>query len=109
MQQAIIPPAAINALLPLFLDNANSVAMIRHSMDVIKAAIQHLNPGESMEVNEARKHKNQELSFNPRQHSNSTSNALATRPTVGTMQALVMEMPEPSDWGWTKETTGAVN
>ena len=61
MQQAIIPPAATNALLPLFLDNANSVAMIRHSMDVIKAAIQHLNPGESMEVNEARKRKNQEL------------------------------------------------
>ena len=47
MQQVIIPPAAINALLPLFLDNAHSVAMIWHSMDVIKAAIQHLNPGQT--------------------------------------------------------------
>ena len=47
MHQAVIPPAAINALLPLFLDNANSVAMIRHSMDIIKAAVQHLNPGQT--------------------------------------------------------------
>ena len=47
MQQVIIPPPAINALLPLFLDNAHSVAMIWHSMDVIKAAIQHLNPGQT--------------------------------------------------------------
>ena len=46
MHQAVIPPTAINALLPLFLDNANSVAMIRHSMDIIKAAVQHLNPGQ---------------------------------------------------------------
>ena len=45
MHQAIIPPAAINALLPLFLDNAHSVAMIRHSMDIVKAAVEHLNPG----------------------------------------------------------------
>ena len=43
----LIPPAAINALLPLFLDNASSVAMIRHSMDIVKAAIQHLNPGQT--------------------------------------------------------------
>ncbi len=47
MQQAVVPPAAINAPLPLFLDSANSVAMIRHSMDIIKAAIQHLNPGQT--------------------------------------------------------------
>ena len=47
MQQAVIPPAAINALLPLFLDDANSVAMIRHSMDIVKAAIQYLNPGQT--------------------------------------------------------------
>ena len=46
MQQTVIPPAAINALLPLFLDNANSVAIIWHSMDIVKAAIQHLNPGQ---------------------------------------------------------------
>ena len=46
IQQAVIPPAAIVALLPLFLENAHSVAMIRHSMDVVKAAVQHLNPGQ---------------------------------------------------------------
>lgn len=46
MHQDIIPPPAINALLPLFLDNAHSVAMIRHSMDIVKAAVHHLNPGQ---------------------------------------------------------------
>ena len=35
LQTPVIPPAAIVALLPLFLDNANSVAMIRHSMDIV--------------------------------------------------------------------------
>lgn len=45
-QQADIPPAAINALLPLFLDNAHSVAMIRHSMDIIRRAVEHVNPGQ---------------------------------------------------------------
>ena len=44
-QQNIIPPPAINALLPLFLENAHSVAMIRHSMDIVKAVVHHLNPG----------------------------------------------------------------
>ena len=37
---------ALTALLPLFYDQANSVAMIRHSMDVIKAAVNTLNPGQ---------------------------------------------------------------
>jgi hypothetical protein len=46
LQQTIIPPAAINAMLPLFLDNAHSVAMIKHSMDMIRAAVQLLNPGQ---------------------------------------------------------------
>lgn len=46
VQQAVIPPAAINALLPLFVDSAHSVAMIRHSMAIVKAAIQHVNPGQ---------------------------------------------------------------
>ena len=45
--KAVIPPAAINALLPLFLDNAHSAAMIRHSMDIVRAAVQHLNPGQT--------------------------------------------------------------
>ena len=46
IQEAIIPPAAINALLPLFLESAHSVAMIKHSMIIVKEAIQHLNPGQ---------------------------------------------------------------
>ena len=46
IQQAVIPPAALNSLLPLFLDNAYSVAMIKHSTEVINAAVQHLNPGQ---------------------------------------------------------------
>ena len=37
---------AITSLLPLFRDQANSVAMIRHSMDVIKTAVDILNPGQ---------------------------------------------------------------
>ncbi len=35
------------ALLPLFLENAHTVAMIRHSMDVIKSAVEHLNVGQT--------------------------------------------------------------
>jgi hypothetical protein len=37
---------AITSLLPLFYDQAKSVAMIRHSMDVIKRAVDILNPGQ---------------------------------------------------------------
>jgi len=32
--EAAIPPPAINALLPLFLDSAHSVAMIKDSMEL---------------------------------------------------------------------------
>ena len=32
------------ALLPLFLDNAHAVAMIWHSMDVVKNRVEHVNP-----------------------------------------------------------------
>ena len=46
IQATAISPAAINALLPLFLENAHSVAMIKHSMIIVKDAIQHLNPGQ---------------------------------------------------------------
>ncbi|KAJ7391217.1 hypothetical protein OS493_019348 [Desmophyllum pertusum] len=35
---------AIIALLPMFLENAHSVAMILHSMNVVKSAVQHINP-----------------------------------------------------------------
>ena len=48
MQEAVIPPPAINALLPLFLDSARSVAMIKHSMEIVRAAVQHLNPVKSL-------------------------------------------------------------
>ena len=45
IQEATISPAAINALLPLFLESVHSVAMIKHSMTVVLAATQHLEPG----------------------------------------------------------------
>ena len=35
------------ALLPLFLECAHTVAMIRHSMDVVKNAVEHVNPGQT--------------------------------------------------------------
>ncbi|XP_065894959.1 uncharacterized protein [Dysidea avara] len=47
MQTAVIQPAAINALLPLFLDSAHSVAMIKHSMEMVKTTVQYLNPGQT--------------------------------------------------------------
>ena len=34
------------AMLPLFPDDSKSVSMIRHSMDMIKNAVQELNPGQ---------------------------------------------------------------
>ena len=43
---AIIPPPAAHALLPLFTETADSTAMLRHSMDFTKAAVQYLNPGQ---------------------------------------------------------------
>ena len=46
IQEAVIPPAAINALLPLFLESAHSITMIKHSMIIVKEAVQHLNPGQ---------------------------------------------------------------
>ena len=46
IQNTVIPPAAISALLPLFLDSAHSVAMIKHSMIMVQAAVQFLNPGQ---------------------------------------------------------------
>ena len=46
IQTTEIPPAAVNALLPLFFENAHSVAMIKHSMDIVKTLVQYLNPGQ---------------------------------------------------------------
>jgi hypothetical protein len=37
---------ALTTLLPLFYEQAKSVAMIRHSMDVVKNAVEILNPGQ---------------------------------------------------------------
>ena len=45
IQTTEIPSAAINALLFLFLENVHSVAMIEHSMDIVKTSVQYLNPG----------------------------------------------------------------
>lgn len=42
--QATITPTA---LLPLFQESAHTVAMIRHSMDVVRNAVMHLNPGQT--------------------------------------------------------------
>ena len=39
------PPGAMNAQLPLFVENAQLMAMIKHSMAIVKSAIQDLNPG----------------------------------------------------------------
>ena len=39
-------PPSITAMLPLFHEDSKSVAMIRHSMDVIKQAVQELNPAQ---------------------------------------------------------------
>lgn len=37
---------SIIALLPMFVENAHSLAMIKHSMDVIRAAVHHVNPAQ---------------------------------------------------------------
>ena len=43
-QQTATPDQAISGLLPLFPDNVNSVAMVKHSMVVVRSVVQHLNP-----------------------------------------------------------------
>jgi len=47
-QQEALPDGntAISALLPLFYDEAKSVAMIRHAMDVVRSAVGILNPSQ---------------------------------------------------------------
>ena len=37
---------SLSALLPLFHENAHSIAMIRHSMDIIRNAVDHINNGQ---------------------------------------------------------------
>ena len=45
LQDATHPPA-ITGLLPLFHDNAHSLAMVKHGMNVIKEVTEHVNPGQ---------------------------------------------------------------
>ena len=47
-QQEVLPDGntALSALLPLFHDEAKSVAMIRHAMDVVRSAVEMLNPSQ---------------------------------------------------------------
>ena len=46
-QNMVITHAAINGLLPLFVNNVYSVAMIKHSMILVQSIIQYLNPGQA--------------------------------------------------------------
>ena len=46
LQKEVPHPPALIELLPLFRDNAHSVAMMKHGMDVLKRATEHLNPGQ---------------------------------------------------------------
>ena len=45
LQNATHPPA-ITVLLPLFHDNAHSLAMVKHGMNVIQQATEHVNPAQ---------------------------------------------------------------
>ncbi|KAJ7384068.1 hypothetical protein OS493_024082 [Desmophyllum pertusum] len=47
LQPSPVHQVDIVALLPLFLENAHSVAMVRHGMDVVNDVVQHLNPGQT--------------------------------------------------------------
>lgn len=42
----VLRPPAITGLLPLFYENAHSIAMIQHSMKVVTEAVHYLNPGQ---------------------------------------------------------------
>ena len=42
---------SVNAMLPLFPDESSSPAMLRHCLDVIQEAVQHINPGQVPVVN----------------------------------------------------------
>ena len=43
----MVPPLAISTLLPLFWDNAHSIAMIKHFISIVKTVVQHLNSGQA--------------------------------------------------------------
>ena len=46
LQYSVPRPPAISGLMPLFRDNAHSVAIVKHGMDVIMKATGHVNPGQ---------------------------------------------------------------
>ncbi len=46
LQYSLRRPPAISGLMPLFRDNAHSVAMVKHGMDIIIKATLHVNPGQ---------------------------------------------------------------
>ena len=46
-QSDVQKPTAAIALMPLLMDNAHTLAMIKHAMEVISASVRHLNPGQT--------------------------------------------------------------
>ena len=44
--QNVTHPPAITVLLPLFRDNAHSLAMVKHGMNVIQQATEHVSPAQ---------------------------------------------------------------
>jgi len=46
LQEFVPLPPAITGLLPLFRESAHTLAMVKHGMDIIKTATNHLNPGQ---------------------------------------------------------------
>ena len=46
LQEFVPRPPAITGLLPLFRESAHTLAMVKHGMDIIKTATNHLNPGQ---------------------------------------------------------------
>ena len=47
IQQVVTAPCTVVTLMSLFLECAHSVAMIKHLMNVAKAATEYLNPGQN--------------------------------------------------------------
>ena len=46
LQSPMVEPPAIIRLLPLFYEHADTPAMIKHGMNIIKQATEFLNPGQ---------------------------------------------------------------
>ena len=46
LQCSLSRPPAISGLMPLFYANAHSLAMVKHGMELIIKATEHLNPGQ---------------------------------------------------------------